>query len=161
MMFFCCELCLSTFPNVAFQGFWSRLEVETATSVPVGALSRAYFYVLTTGLMFLGSGSILPGCWVLPCPPPLIPPPQQWARIAVGRVRLFGFPAVCSEKRGSERCESINKRRRMTRRSTSKMNQGRIQRTGGKNGEMDERRTKRREERWMSRDGWVTWLLSE
>lgn len=68
---------LLKFPNMALSRR-SRLKVETATSVPVGALSWALFLCFDGGADVSGLRQY-PSyeCWVLPCPPPLIPPPQQ------------------------------------------------------------------------------------
>lgn len=159
MMFFCSEFCFSASQNIQI---WLFKESDPSwrwkqhTSVPVGALSLALFWCFdgradVSGLRQYPSYE----CWVLPSPPPPIPPPQQEARTAVGRVsfsvvRKGGLRGARALINGAEWCQARLKRW---------IKGGVKERV--ENGETDERRTKRREEGWMSWDGWVTWLLSE
>lgn len=163
MRLFCCEFCFPAFQKFQMWLFkesgpgwrWKRTRLSLWVLCP-----ELYFYVLTAGLMFLGSCSILSmsaGCspvlllWSHPHnSKPVFPSAQlafQFPRSVWWEKGLRGARALIN---GTEWCEARLKR----------LIKGGVKERV-ENGEKDERRTKRREERWMSWDGWVTWLLPE
>lgn len=152
------------FPFQLSKIFKLRFQLETDMMSPWALCPGRCFWVLTASLMLSGltqfPSSEYSGLPVLllrshPCNSK---PPWPSAK--------FVFPfqhSVCNKKRRwgawemRERVRGI-KLRLMMWASTWEIHQGRSQRTGGKwrNGW-----TQDKEERWMSRDSWVTWLLSE
>lgn len=162
-MFFCGEFCFPAFQN--FQ-MWLIKESDPGWRWKQPRLllwvlcPELYFYVLTAGLMFLGSGSILPmgaGCSPVNL---LWSHPHNSKPVSPSADLAFRFPGSVYWEKGQRGARALINGTEWCRARRKRWIKGGVKELV-ENGEMDERRTKRREERWMSWDGWVTWLLSE